>query len=290
MKTRSVMNTKIRDKTEQMLGATIQHGPLSQRIYVMKIGNAQPKALVPALRKIAEEKGYTKIFAKIPTACEGDFIDGEYSREALIPGYFNGDEAAAFMALFLSDERAHADNADELERVLQLALEKQNSPGHKKPLPDGARVRACTPEDAPAMSAIYRVVFPTYPFPIDKPEYIIQTMKSHVAYFGVEIDGELVSIASAEMDRAGSNVEMTDFATLPDWLGNGFALHLLEHMEIEMRAIKIATSHTIARAISPGMNITFAKCGYEYGGQLRNNTNISGQIESMNIWFKNLSS
>jgi hypothetical protein len=36
------------------------------------------------------------------------------------------------------------------------------------------------------------------------------------------------------------------------------------------------------------MNITFAKLGYRYGGRLINNTNISGSIESMNVWYKSL--
>ena len=40
--------------------------------------------------------------------------------------------------------------------------------------------------------------------------------------------------------------------------------------------------------MSAGMNITFSKNGYKYGGTLVNNTDISGQIESMNVWFKNL--
>jgi len=36
------------------------------------------------------------------------------------------------------------------------------------------------------------------------------------------------------------------------------------------------------------MNITFRKAGYEFGGRLKNNTNISGNIEGMNVWYKSL--
>ena len=36
------------------------------------------------------------------------------------------------------------------------------------------------------------------------------------------------------------------------------------------------------------MNITFAKAGYTYGGRLINNTNISGQIESIKVWYREL--
>jgi len=47
-------------------------------------------------------------------------------------------------------------------------------------------------------------------------------------------------------------------------------------------------AYTIARALSAGMNVTFARAGYDYGGTLTNNTNICGQIESMNVWYKPL--
>jgi putative beta-lysine N-acetyltransferase len=83
---------------------------------------------------------------------------------------------------------------------------------------------------------------------------------------------------------------MTDFATHPDWLGHGLAVQLLDVMEDHMTERGICTAYTIARAISPGMNITFAKLGYQFGGCLVNNTNISGRIESMNIWHKPLAS
>jgi len=50
----------------------------------------------------------------------------------------------------------------------------------------------------------------------------------------------------------------------------------------------IKTAYTIARAMSAGMNVTFSKTGYRFGGRLKNNTNISGNIESMNVWYKYL--
>ncbi|MEZ4485255.1 MAG: hypothetical protein R2864_11955 [Syntrophotaleaceae bacterium] len=36
------------------------------------------------------------------------------------------------------------------------------------------------------------------------------------------------------------------------------------------------------------MNITFAKHGYSYGGTLTNNTQISGDLESMVVWYKRI--
>lgn len=113
-------------------------------------------------------------------------------------------------------------------------------------------------------------------------------MTENIVYFGVEMEGQLVSLASSEMDVDSKNVELTDFATLPEFRGNSFAGRLLRRMEKEMKTRNILTAYTIARAVSPGMNITFSKAGYDYRGTLINNTNISGQIESMNVWYKHL--
>lgn len=88
------------------------------------------------------------------------------------------------------------------------------------------------------------------------------------------------------MDIEASNIEMTDFATLPEYRGNGLALYLLQKMEHEMRKRNMRIAYTIARAVSCGINIIFAKRRYKYSGTLLNNTNISGNFESMNVWYK----
>ena len=82
---------------------------------------------------------------------------------------------------------------------------------------------------------------------------------------------------------------MTDFAVLEKYRGNNLACHLLGAMEEKLPELGVKTAFTIARAKSFGMNITFAKSGYTYSGTLVNNTDISGQIESMNVWYKNIS-
>ena len=134
----------------------------------------------------------------------------------------------------------------------------------------------------------FKEVFESYPFPIHDPVYLQKTMKSHIQYFYVSDRGRFVALSSAEMNHSCKNVEMTDFATLQAYRGRGLAVHLLGTMEKEMKERGIKTAYTIARAVSAGMNITFAKMGYAFSGTLINNTNISGNIESMNIWYKRL--
>ena len=145
-----------------------------------------------------------------------------------------------------------------------------------------------TKDDAEAITQVYREVFETYPFPIHDPEYILQTMEENFIYFTLWDGDRLAAVSSSEMYPAYGNVEMTDFATLPHYRGNGGAQFLLRTMEAEMRKRGIANAYTIARAYSFGMNITFARNGYSFGGTLTNNTNISGSMESMNVWYKTL--
>lgn len=277
-----------RDSIEQFHGALIQHGPLSDRIYLMKLNDADPARLIGELDNLARTNEYTKIFAKVPEDAAGPFLDAGYECEAAIPGYFNGDESAVLLGQYFDPDRRIENNEGEYEHIIGLARAAMQPSPKQADLPPGTSLRSCSEADAPAMSVIYRTVFESYPFPIDDPAYIRTTMREDVVYFGIESGGRLVALASAEMDLSQANAEMTDFATLPDYRGNGLAVRLLVHMEQDMCARGIVTAYTIARAISPGMNITFAKCGYYFGGRLKNNTNIAGSIESMNVWHKPL--
>ncbi len=275
------------DSLENILGATVQHGSYNDRIYLMKLGGADPARLIPKLAELAGRNGYSKIFAKVPASQARPFLTHDYQKEAAIPGFYNGTEEALFLCAYPKPHRKHEPMAQVLDDIMVSARERQNS-GIATPLRDDAKLRPCTEADTEEMAQIYAKVFPSYPFPIHDPGYLLETMRSHVAYFGIEIDGRLVALSSAEMDATAQNAEMTDFATLPQFLGNGFAAHLLAAMEPEVKNRGIKTAYTIARAASPGMNITFARLGYAYGGRLINNTQISGQIESMNVWHRQL--
>ncbi|MFA9397978.1 MAG: hypothetical protein ACERKV_06920 [Clostridiaceae bacterium] len=81
---------------------------------------------------------------------------------------------------------------------------------------------------------------------------------------------------------------MMDFAVLKEYRGYGFARYLLNQMENELKTLNVKLAYTIAKAKSEGMNITFTKNIYTYAGTLINNTDIAGQIESMNVWYNNI--
>ena len=268
-------------------GSLAQHGPYNDRIYLMKLGQGPAGDTAGQLLAMARQHGYAKIFAKIPAGKVGAFTAARFEVEALIPGFYGGREDGALLGCYLDAQRRREPGTDELDAINALALDKA---GASLPPLDPRRfsVRRCREGEVERLAALYGAVFASYPFPIHEPDYLLATMRENVDYFCIEADGEIIALASSEMDRAAANTEMTDFATLPGHRGHSLAAHLLRHMETAAAAKGIKTAYTIARAASPGMNITFARLGYRLGGRLKNNTNIAGRIESMNVWHKRL--
>jgi len=275
----------LQDKVENYKGNIIQHGYHNDRIYLMRLSSLPTKTLPHELIDWAKLTGYSKIFVKVPESAAEDFFNAGFIKEAVIPAFYLGSEKAIFLGYYLTKERQKEADVEKIDNILSIALGK-SSVCEASCLDNRFTIRKCLETDVSTMAKIYKTIFPSYPFPIYDPDYLLKTMKSHVEYFGIETNDKLVAISSAEIDDRGANAEMTDFATLPDWRGNSFACHLLAQMEEEIRKKNIKTAYTIARSMSLGMNISFSKSEYKYSGRLKNNTNISGRIESMNVWYK----
>jgi len=283
------MFTQLPDQVKKLpCGAIIQHGPYNDRIYLMKLGKGGAGTLPADLITMARQHKYSKVFVKVPANHSEQFILAGYVNEASIPLLFNGADTGVFMGYYLDKLRATETNATVLDKILNLALNKSGTTINSLDRDLFAR-QQCQERDVEEMVAIYKTVFETYPFPIHDPAYLLDSMQNDVDYFSVESEGDLIALASAEKDQSALNVEMTDFATLPEWRGNSLGIHLLLRMEKEMKEQGIKIAYTISRAVSVGINIIFAKLGYTYGGRLINNTNISGNFESMNIWYKVIS-
>ncbi|MCD8492736.1 MAG: putative beta-lysine N-acetyltransferase, partial [Geovibrio sp.] len=221
--------------------------------------------------------------AKVPAEKADIFMQRGFVTEAELPLSGAPYEKAVFLSKFTVPERR-----EEKERKLQsdiLLKALSYKPEETEP-PFTEACERMAPADADEMAGVYRQVFESYPFPIHEADYIRQTMKESVAYFGIRENGRITALASAEMNPHIKAAEMTDFATLPEARGKGYASALLAKMEQEVPQLGISTFYTIARSLSYGMNITFSKRGYRFGGRLINNTNICGGTETMNIWYK----
>ncbi len=275
------------DVMEKLGRSLIQHGKDSDRIYLMKLAD-DASTIIARIEQLAETHDYGKLFCKVPAPVAERFTRAGYRQEARIPGFFDGQTDVVFMSRFRKPERSKISDEQQaaIARARELAEQKRATPAPiEKTDPC---LRPLDETDTAQLAALYRVVFPSYPFPIFDEAYLRQTMATHVRYFGAFRDDRLIAAASAETDPEAHNAEMTDFATEPDYRGRGLAVALLRLMERDMQATGFATLYTIARAVSVGMNVTFARCGYCFGGTLINNTQISGGIESMNVWYKNL--
>lgn len=274
------------DKEEKLLRSVIHHGPNNNRVYLMKLHPEDDAQLtIDRIINLSSQMGYTKIFAKVPETVVEIFVNNGFCMEAEVPGFYKGLKSGVFLGKYLDKDRGIL-NEETKTRIEEI---KQISVNAERPLigDNNYVIKELTDEDIPEMVSIYKEVFSVYPFPIFDEEYIRETMMSNLRYFGAEIDGKLVGISSAEIDQVSSNAEMTDFATLPVFRGKQLAYLLLKNMMGEMREQGIKTIYTIARATSVGMNKTFGRLGFKFGGTLINNTQIGASIESMNVWYYN---
>lgn len=264
-------------------GSLLQHGPLNDRVYVMKIEPESTTELLDYVDKLVEEHDYSKVFAKAPDNCIRTFKERGYEKEAFIPDFYGDKTGCAFMSLFLSSKRRTRSKYG-----TGIVAENTGSSPEPANLPPGFSIEKCTMDNLEEMAEIYSRIFATYPFPIQDPAYLKKTMMSHVDYFAVRHQNRIIALSSAEMDPDLKTVEMTDFAVLPESRGHSLARILLNEMENEMQKLNMRVAYTIARAKSPGINRSFSYSDYEFSGTLIKNTSICGELEDMNVWHKEL--
>lgn len=288
--TRSSMDLDNRatDSTITIGDTLLQHGQANDRVYIMKLSPSDFPAIIVKVDELALKNDYSKIIAKVPAPLKTGFEAAGYAQEAHVPYFFNGREDVYFMAKYRGCDRARLDNSGLIQDVLQNARSAKVT-ADPLSLPSRYSAKILSPADAEQLAALYSTVFESYPFPIWDPEFLMSAMADETVFFGTFDNGSLIAASSCEMNAAALYVEMTDFATHPEYRAQGLASYQLHKMEDEMTKRGIKTAYTIARAVSYGMNKTFSKSGYTFSGTLINNTNISGHLESMNVWYKSLS-
>ncbi|NTV48706.1 MAG: putative beta-lysine N-acetyltransferase [Geobacteraceae bacterium] len=273
------------DIIETIGSSIIQHGPTNDRLYLVKLHPDDSSQIIGQLDQLANACGYSKIFAKVSRWSIGRFVAAGYETEASIPAFFPDGAAVCFMGKYLTSARRTEFSPHIVQEVLAVS-KVQGTIRPLVPLPSGCTARVAQEVDAAEMAAVYREVFATYPFPTHDPDFLQGAMRNGTIYFGVWKENKIIALSSAEIDISSRSVEMTSFATLPEYRGQGLALNLLQQMEEAVYSLGIRSLFTIARACSFGINITFARDGYRFGGTLINNTNFSGSLESMNVWHK----
>ena len=270
-------------------GSIIQHGKLNNRIYLIKLSEKDCPGILDILRKMAVKHAYAKIFCKVPEWAVPLFLADGYMTEAIIPGFYQGIDSAFFLAKYLDSDRIMNLENQSLGELGGLLKNSRKHKKEEKITGKGVyKVEQLGVADVEKITDLYSKVFLSYPFPIHNLGYILKTMQENVRYFGIRKKEKIIAVASAEIDEEGKNAEMTDFATSPDFRGQKLGQLLLKKMEKEMEVTGMKTLYTIARLTSIPMNKVFLKHRYQYAGTLLRNTNISGSIESMNVYYKHL--
>ncbi len=270
------------------LKSRIAINPDGKRVYLISLHADDLPVITDYLDKISASYGLTKIFVKVRSKFNPLFCQSGYTMEAFVPGYYNGQEDAFFMAKYFDDERRLPEK--EALRLFQEMLIKAIGKDIKqiKPPKTLYKVRLLNENHAEEITSIFKCVFKTYPFPVFDSQYLIQTMQEGTRYYGIFQKNELIAVSSAECDERHQSAEMTDFAVLPAFRGKRLALVMLDHMERDLYNLGYIALFTIARLHELSMNKTFLNAGYNYSGTLTKNTQIAGKIESMNVWYKHL--
>jgi putative beta-lysine N-acetyltransferase len=276
----------MRDKIEKTTsGSVIQHGDSNDRVYLIKTATDDYPSIIDKINHLAGENGYGKIFAKIPVWMLPGFMADGFIIEAHVPGMNKGTEAVFFVSKFLNSDRLLDIETDKLRELSQTL--KTRYKVVREEISTDYKVKELRRADAERIASVFSKVFATYPFPINDPGYIAETFSHGTRYFGIENGaGKLIAVSSAEVDMESKNAEMTDFAVSKDYRGKKLSVILLMEMERYMKKAGVKTLFTIARLKSLPMNKTFLRLGYRYSGTLIKNTNIAGNIESMNVLYK----
>jgi putative beta-lysine N-acetyltransferase len=281
------LTEEMKIQMKNSIKSKISHGGGSNRVYLMHLHHDDFPEIINHIGSIVQQFNYTKVFAKVPAHYAPVFFSNGYIVEASIPCFFNGKEDVLFLAKYNSDER-HKPDIESLQEFQNMFILPPSV--SKTQLDTNFMIRQLTTDDIAAMIEVFKQVFETYPFPIFEPGFLVQSMeKDGTRYFGVFLENKLIAVSSAECSNTEMNAEMTDFAVLPEFRGKRLASHLLSFMEKELAKSDFKTFYTISRLKSISMNKTFYNAGYKYSGTLTQNTQISGNIESMNVWYKNIS-
>ncbi|HJV46572.1 MAG TPA: putative beta-lysine N-acetyltransferase [Bacillota bacterium] len=212
-------------------------------------------------------------------------LDHGFALEGSIDGFYNG-QNAYLLTRYQSVERATSKALLEGENTLTL-VQKDLTNVTRKILPSNLSLRQAKPTDVQALSTLFRLVFPHYPTPVYDPNYLIKAMENTV-FMVIHEDDCIVSVCSAEMMPGLSCAEITDCTTDPRYRGQNLLSYLFFALEEKMKQLGIYYLYSLTRALSPPMNLTVKRHGYEYRGRLINNCVIYTGFEDMFIWVKPL--
>jgi putative beta-lysine N-acetyltransferase len=244
-------------------------------------------SIVEDLEEIIDKHQFTKVIIHAKSDHFEQLLSYGYQLEAIFKGFSNGADCYA-MALYKNLDRRTSSEWIKEDEILTNVYKKGRNQ-KPKTIPDTYELRRATEKDTTKLAALYDSVFEVYPTPMNEPDYVKKVMKNGSIFHIVEFNQEIVSAASADINKMFYHAELTDCATLPEHRKYGFMKKLLSELETELKNEQIFCAFSIARSLSFGMNAVFYQLGYEYTGRMMNNCYIYNKLEDMNVWVKDLS-
>jgi putative beta-lysine N-acetyltransferase len=211
-----------------------------------------------------------------------------FVQEGRIDRFFVDGRDAKIWSRFIDDVRRENPRGDAEDRIIQLAREKAGGMPETL-LPSGVSCRIAREQDARVISILLGSTFRDYPDAVDE-ENVARWIRQGERLFRVALrDGVVVACASAELDRTNRSAELTDCATDPEMRGKGLMTAILRMLENDCsEQFGITDTYTLARAGEAGINIAFARLGYDFTGRLVNNCRMPDGWESMNAWCRSV--
>jgi len=258
--------------------------PMNSRLKIMDF----PKMTAEVLEDIkgyAAQMNFGKILCNCRIEALGSFIQSGFTEEGHIDGFFNGDTAYC-VSYFINGDREIPVQEEVKDKIIAHCQASERVTGPS--IQDRILIRDAEERDIPRMIGLFKEIFETYPSPVFDADYLRNSMQTKTMFKVAIMDGEILSIASADMDLKNNNAEITDCATKPIHRGKGLLTYLIAQLEESLRQKEFKTLYSLSRAIEPGINKALWKMHYEYSGRLVNNCDICGGFEDMNIWVKRL--
>jgi beta-lysine N6-acetyltransferase len=243
-------------------------------------------AIIDYVEELMKARKREKLIIKVRSEHFKTFLQRGLTCEAIIDHYYLG-STMYFFTRYFDQARNQNDHWITEDQMLSSINGMETSSDTLQP-PKEYYLKKIDATDAEKLALLYQSVFKIYPTPLHDPEYIKETIQEGTIYYAFFCNGEIVSAASAEVNRHFRNAELTDCATLTDHRKHGLMKILLKKLEIELFDQGIYCSYSIARSLSFGMNAVLHQLGYEYRGRLKNNVFIYDKLENMNVWVKNL--
>lgn len=263
-----------------------QYDPYNRRLKFFDLTPADVRKSTLIASAVGENAGelYSKVIVYAKPGHVGWSGLGLH-HEATIWGFFGDGSNAELWAGYPVPRRAKDQFAEQNNHVYEIAKHKQRT---NPALPGGYSCGPALTEDASEIAELMDGTFNDYPTPIS-PHSVAKAIDQKTSYFRVARDerGRIAACASAEIHHTRKSAELTDCATREDERGKGIMSAILRGLEHDLaREFSITDVYTIARAVEPGMNCSFAKLGYTYTGRLVNNCKMPEGFESMNVWCR----